>query len=210
MILTQTFKAQQLTAAEGALLALVPLLCEQMRARGYAPASLRGAKRLAQDFATWLDQREICVRGVEAGLVDEYLEDRWLHRRRRRGDAFTLRDQHIVDAFFLERTQQQQQRQVVNAGRSSDFALTVARLAHRLPMSGAAFNAITRARPLSTWASASSCDLNRYTPCAMPVLEMRVSARPALWCSAARRSASACGRRVNSRSAPPMVRMRRL
>ena len=33
-----------------------------------------------------------CVRlTVEAKLVDEYLDERWLHRRRRRGDAFTLR-----------------------------------------------------------------------------------------------------------------------
>ncbi|MEO6277354.1 tyrosine-type recombinase/integrase [Roseateles sp.] len=47
---------------------------------------------MAQDFASWLDQREICVLGVEAGLVDEYLEDRWVHRRRRRGDRFTLRE----------------------------------------------------------------------------------------------------------------------
>jgi len=63
-----------------------------MRSRGYAPASLRSATRLAQDFATWLDQRDICVRGVEAGFIDDYLGDRWLLRRRRRGDAFTLRE----------------------------------------------------------------------------------------------------------------------
>lgn len=90
--MTQTFEAQRPAAAEGTFLALVPLLSEQMRARGYAPASLRGAARLAQDFATWLDQRESCIRGVEVGLIDEYLEDRWVHRRRRRGDAFTLRE----------------------------------------------------------------------------------------------------------------------
>jgi len=92
MIVTQKFEVQQPAAAEGAFLALVPLLSEHMRTRGYAPASLRGAIRLAQDFATWLDQRESCIRSLEAGLIDEYLEDRWAHRRRRRGDAFTLRE----------------------------------------------------------------------------------------------------------------------
>ena len=90
--MTQTFDAQQPATARSKFLASVPLFSEQMRVRGYAPASLRGATRLAQDFATWLDQREVCVRGVDAVLVDEYLEDRWLHRRRRRGDAFTLRE----------------------------------------------------------------------------------------------------------------------
>jgi integrase/recombinase XerD len=92
MIVTQTFEAQRPTAAEGAFLTLVPLLSEQMRVRGYASASLKCATRLAQDFATWLDQRETGVRGVEAGLIDEYLEARWAHRRRRRGDVFTLRE----------------------------------------------------------------------------------------------------------------------
>ena len=92
MNVTQTFEVQPPAAVKGSFLALVPLFAEQMVARGYAPASLRGAARLAQGFATWLDQREICVRGVEARLVDEYLDDRWLHRRRRRGDAFTLRE----------------------------------------------------------------------------------------------------------------------
>jgi len=92
MIMTQTFEVQQPSGVEGAFLAFVPLFSEQMRVRGYAPASLGSAARLAQDFATWLDQRQSCVRGVEAGLVDAYLEDRWVHRRRRRGDAFTLRE----------------------------------------------------------------------------------------------------------------------
>ena len=90
--MTQTFEVQPPAAVKGSFLALVPHFAEQMVARGYAPTSLRGAARLAQGFATWLDQREICVRGVEARLVDEYLDDRWLHRRRRRGDAFTLRE----------------------------------------------------------------------------------------------------------------------
>ena len=90
--MTQTFEVQRPAAVNGSFLASVPLLVEQMRARGYAPASLRSSTGLVQDFATWLDQREICGRSVEAKLVDEYLDERWLHRRRRRGDAFTLRE----------------------------------------------------------------------------------------------------------------------
>jgi site-specific recombinase XerD len=92
MIVTQTFEVQRAAAADGSFLASVPLLVEQMHARGYAPASVRSSTGLVQGFATWLDQREICGRTVEAKLVDEYLDERWLHRRRRRGDAFTLRE----------------------------------------------------------------------------------------------------------------------
>ena len=90
--MTQTCEVQSPAAVKGSFLALVPLLSEQLRARGYAPASLRGATRLSQGFATWLDQREIGGRYIDGRLVDEYLEDRWLHRRRRRGDAFTLHE----------------------------------------------------------------------------------------------------------------------
>jgi len=88
----QTFEVQQPATANGLFLALVPLLVEQMRARGYAPSSVRGSTGLVQDFATWLDRRESCDRSVEMRLVDEYLHKRWQHRRRRRGDAFTLRE----------------------------------------------------------------------------------------------------------------------
>ena len=90
--MTQTFVVQRPATANGSFLAWVPPLVEQMRARGYAPASVKGSTGLVQDFATWLDQREICGRGVEVKLVDIYLDERWLHRRRRRGDAFTLRE----------------------------------------------------------------------------------------------------------------------
>lgn len=90
--MTQTFEVQLPAAAEGGFLALVPVFSEQMRSRGYAPTSLRSATRLAQDFANWLDQLEIDVCCVEAGIIDEYLGDRGLLRRSRRGDAFTLRE----------------------------------------------------------------------------------------------------------------------
>ena len=90
--MTQTFEAQRPAAVSGSFLASVPLLVEQMRARGYAPASVRGSAGLVQDFAIWLDQREICGRSVEVKLVDAYLDERWQLRRRRRGDTFTLRE----------------------------------------------------------------------------------------------------------------------
>src|SRR4051794_19079346 len=92
MIVTQTFEVQRPAAVDGTFLASVPLLVEQMRAGGYAPASVRSSTGLVEDFAKWLDQREICGRCVEVKLVDEYLDARWQHRRRRRGDAFTLRE----------------------------------------------------------------------------------------------------------------------
>ena len=88
--MTQTFEGLRPVVLKGSFLALAPLLSEQMRAQGYAPASLRIATRLVQDFATWLDQREIDGWSVERRHVGEYLDHRWLHRRRRRGDAFTL------------------------------------------------------------------------------------------------------------------------
>lgn len=91
MIVTQTFEVQRPAAVDGSFLASVPLLVGQMQARGYAPASVRSSTGLVQDFAKWLDQREICGRSVEVKLVDEYLDARWQHRRRRRGDGFTLR-----------------------------------------------------------------------------------------------------------------------
>jgi hypothetical protein len=59
MIVTHTFAVQRPVAVDGSFLALVPLLVEQMQARGYAPASVRSSTGLVQDFAKWLDQREI-------------------------------------------------------------------------------------------------------------------------------------------------------
>lgn len=90
--MTQTFDMRQLAMTSGPYLEWVPSYVEQLRARGYAPASVRGATRLVQDFAVWLDGRGSRDRGAEIRLVDVYLEARWLHRRRRRGDAFTLRE----------------------------------------------------------------------------------------------------------------------
>ena len=46
--------------------------------------------RLVSDFVIWLDQHGIAGQSLVAKHVADYLDDRWLHRRRRRGDAFTL------------------------------------------------------------------------------------------------------------------------
>ena len=61
MVVTQTFDFQQPVAVGGSFLALVPLLAEQMRAGGYAPASMKSSIGLVRDFAAWLDQRETPV-----------------------------------------------------------------------------------------------------------------------------------------------------
>lgn len=68
----------------------VPVFVEQMQAKGYAAASIKISTRLVKDFATWLNQRGIESQSLSAKHVADYLSDRWLQRRRRRGDAFTL------------------------------------------------------------------------------------------------------------------------
>lgn len=89
--MSETFEHAPPTAREGSLRAFVPIFTEQMGAEGYAPASMKASTRLVQDFVVWLDQRGIERRDLSAALAAEYLSERWLHRCRRRGDAFTLR-----------------------------------------------------------------------------------------------------------------------
>lgn len=88
--MTQTFEGPLPQAQKGPLLAFVQAFSEQLQAQGYAPASLKISIRLVKDFVTWLDQREIDGCSLAATHVSDYLDDRWLYRRRRRGDAFTL------------------------------------------------------------------------------------------------------------------------
>jgi integrase/recombinase XerD len=90
--LTQTFEGRRALTQKNSLLPLVPMLAEQMRAQGYAAASLKASTRLVKDFAIWLEQRDIDGWSVGTNHVDEYLDERWLHRRRRSGDAFTLHE----------------------------------------------------------------------------------------------------------------------
>ena len=88
--MTQTFRNPCHQAHNGSLLASVPVFVVQMQAKGYAAASMKIATRLVKDFAAWLDQRGVESHSLSAKHVADYLDDRWLHRRRRRGDAFTL------------------------------------------------------------------------------------------------------------------------
>lgn len=88
--MTQTFKGPCGRAQRGSFSAFVELFAEQLQAQGYAAESVKKSVRLVTDFATWLDQRGVEDRSVAATHVTSYLNERWLQRRRRRGDAFTL------------------------------------------------------------------------------------------------------------------------
>lgn len=91
MIVSLTFEHPRRQAQEAWLLAFVDLFAEQRRVLGYTPASMKTSTGLVRDFVAWLDQRKIEGCSVPNDLVSEYLAERWLHRRRRRGDVFTLR-----------------------------------------------------------------------------------------------------------------------
>ncbi len=89
--MTQTFKDPCREAQNGSISTFVQIFVEQQRDQEYAAASVKTSTRLVKDFAAWLDQRGIQGPSLSATHVADYLDDRWLHRRRRRGDAFTLR-----------------------------------------------------------------------------------------------------------------------
>jgi site-specific recombinase XerD len=90
MIMTQTFKNPRQQAQTGSFPTSVQMFVEQMQAQGYAAASVKISARLSKDFSVWLDQQGIDGQSLSAKHVADYLNARWLHRRRRRGDAFTL------------------------------------------------------------------------------------------------------------------------
>lgn len=69
----------------------VQVFVEQLQAQGYAPASVRSATRLVKDFASWLDEQAVGRSDLLPTHAVDYLNYRWLHRRRRRGDAHALR-----------------------------------------------------------------------------------------------------------------------
>lgn len=69
----------------------VQVFVEQLQAQGYAPASVRSATRLVKDFASWLDEQAVGCSDLLPTHAVDYLNYRWLHQRRRRGDAHTLR-----------------------------------------------------------------------------------------------------------------------
>jgi site-specific recombinase XerD len=90
MIMTQVFSDSRRQAQTSSFLASVQMFVEQMQAQGYASASVKTSTWLVKDFLIWLDQRGIERQSLCAKHVTDYLNDRWLHRRRRRGEAFTL------------------------------------------------------------------------------------------------------------------------
>lgn len=93
--MTQTFKDPRCQAQKVSLISSVQVFVEQMQTKGYAAASMKTSTRLVTDFAVWLDQHGIEGHSLSKKQVADYLDDRWLQRRRRRGDAFTL------EAFVL-------------------------------------------------------------------------------------------------------------
>lgn len=88
--MTQTFEHPRAQAQEGSLLVYVQVFAGQIRSLGYAPASMKASIRLVKDFVVWLDQHGVDGCCVSVEHVAEYLGERWLRRRRRRGDTFTL------------------------------------------------------------------------------------------------------------------------
>lgn len=69
----------------------VSAFIEQQRAQGYAANSIKLSIRLINDYASWLDQRGTQSQSLSAAHATDYLNERWLYKRRRRGDVSTLR-----------------------------------------------------------------------------------------------------------------------
>ena len=90
MILIHTFKDPCRQAQNGSLSASIQVFVEYLQAQGYALASVKLSTRLVKDFVAWLDVRGVKGQSLSAAHVFDYLDGRWLHRRRRRGDAYTL------------------------------------------------------------------------------------------------------------------------
>lgn len=90
MILIHTFKDPCRQAQNGSLSASIQVFVEHLQAQGYALASVKLSTRLVKDFVAWLDVRGVKGQSLSAAHVFDYLDGRWLHRRRRRGDAYTL------------------------------------------------------------------------------------------------------------------------
>ena len=63
-----------------------------LNSMGYAAASVKTSVRLVKDFAAWLEQQGIDAQSLKITHVTDCLKERWLQRRRRRGDAFTLHE----------------------------------------------------------------------------------------------------------------------
>ena len=88
--MTQTLRDPCRKVQKGSFSAFVQAFVQQLQDQGYAAASKKQSTRLVKDFVAWLDQRGIEGQSLSATHVTDYLDFRWLQRRRRRGDAFTL------------------------------------------------------------------------------------------------------------------------
>lgn len=88
--MVHTFDDPRCQAQKGSYLSFVQMFVDQQLAQGYAAASVKLSTRLVNDYAAWLDQRGTECNGLSEAHATEYLDERWLHRRPRRGDAFTL------------------------------------------------------------------------------------------------------------------------
>lgn len=86
----QTFKVPNQQMQKVSISAIVPAFVEQLNSMGYAAASVKTSVRLVKDFAAWLDQQGVVSQSLKVTHVTDYLKKRWLQRRRRRGEAFTL------------------------------------------------------------------------------------------------------------------------
>lgn len=88
--MAQKYRNPYRQVQKGSFSAFVQVFVARLRDQGYAAASVKISTRLVTDFTAWLDQCGIEGQSLSATLVADYLDDRWLKRRRRRGDAFTL------------------------------------------------------------------------------------------------------------------------
>ena len=74
----------------GFCLMQIEAFVRQRQGQGYATNSVKLSRLLVEDYAAWLDQRAIDDNSLSAAHSTAYLNQRWLHKRRRRGDVFTL------------------------------------------------------------------------------------------------------------------------
>ena len=104
-----TFRNPCGQAQKGSFSASIQVFVEQLQAQGYALVSVKLSTRLVKDFAAWLDVRGVDGQSLSATHVVDYLDGRWLHRRRRRGDAYTLHAfaQLIAPEGYRANSQQQ-------------------------------------------------------------------------------------------------------
>jgi integrase/recombinase XerD len=87
---THSFSDSCRQVRQGSYSLFVQVFVKQQQAQGYAANSVKLSSRLVNDYAAWLDQRGTEGHGLSEAHATDYLNERWLHRRRRRGDLFTL------------------------------------------------------------------------------------------------------------------------